>query len=619
MTSNPAELYQQAQRYMHKRDYDGAEKCYRMLISLLPDVPQPHFELADLLSTMGKNPALIINHYEMFIQLAGDNPDLGEQINHARQAIYQLLNPAPLESALTQVDAKASGIDLPDDRIIVDRRGNGHFKRLGDAVTNNPKALPIHLLPGRYNETIMITNPDLELQINGPSSGEPAILMSTSDHCLYTDCLNVEIRNLTISNSSPKAAVQVVGGRVAFEGCEFLECTTVGINVQYQARLELKEGNVFFGGGTALRVADQANLEVGSVGPNYFYSNLRGSIHAAGDSKVSIHAAGFNYRGDLVPEETCESLPYYGLGDVPLIWLQGNVAASIKDTKLTGWGTLIQVDEQASVTLSSLESKAADGFSKQACTPEIFLSIGDTARAEIETSTFSTDVIGASGIVCSGQAKLRIKDLTFGGEITMLKLNGGVVEVKGLNHEDSHGSHVVGLQADGGHAHIRKSYLPFVDILADLEANFTGVRFGRRGAKGSAFRVKIRFEDCAFSGSSHFNGQIDLLNCKAQNLYGSDAWLSFYNGKVRIKGGKFLNHAIAVGCNFDITEASFRFDEGHASPEGVVDILQGAFGNLERCSISSSLPKTYPALRIHRKAKVRQTANQLQGKVKMYR
>ena len=67
MTSNPAKLYQQAKQCIHESDFEGAEKHYRMLISLLPEVPQPHFELAELLAKMGKNPALVINHYEMFI------------------------------------------------------------------------------------------------------------------------------------------------------------------------------------------------------------------------------------------------------------------------------------------------------------------------------------------------------------------------------------------------------------------------------------------------------------------------------------------------------------------------------------------------------------------------
>ncbi len=233
MTSDPAELYQQAQGFIREGSYEQAEFCYRRLIALLPDVPQPHFDLASLLEKMGKNSALIVNHYEMFIHLAVENPDLNQQIAQAQHNIQKLLDPAPSETSLASNEAENPILDLPDDRIIVDKRGNGHFTKLGDAIANNTAGLPIHVRPGRYNETIMTTDPNLELEIVGPVSGEPAILMSARDHCLYIDCLQAEISNLTISNSSAKAAVEVVGGQVSFKGCEFLDCNTAGINVRY--------------------------------------------------------------------------------------------------------------------------------------------------------------------------------------------------------------------------------------------------------------------------------------------------------------------------------------------------------------------------------------------------
>ncbi len=619
MSSNPAELYQQAQQNVRKGDFAGAEKCYRMLIALLPDVPQPHYELAVLLTKMDKNPALVINHYEMFIQLASDDPGLGEQIKEVRREIHQLLTPSPLEAALSQDDVSSPDLDLPGDRIIVDQRGRGHFTSLGDAVANNLHGLPIHLRAGRYNESIMITNPELELEIIGPSSGEAAILTSASDHCLYLDCSKIEINNLTISNSSSKAAVQVVAGQVTFEGCEFLDCTTCGISVQYEAQLFLKSDNVFFGGGTALQAADRSYLGVGSAGPNFFYSNQRGSIIAVGESKIIIHHAGFNYKGDFIPEEVRDSLPYYGLGEVPVICFQGNVEATIKASKITGWGTLIQVADHASVSFVGLESNFADGFSKQACTPEKFLQVGDSARIEIDGCAFSTNVVGATGVDCSGHPHLKIKDFVMGGEITMLKLDGGSCEIFGLDHLDEDGNNVVGLQAENGRLTIGESYLPYVEITDDLEARFNRVRFGGSGAKGSAFRGELHFEQCEFTGSAHFNGQMNLIDCSAENIYGDESWLSFYSGKVRIRGGKFLNHAFAVGCNFEIIAAIFQFEKGYSSPKGVIDFLQGAFGRLVKCSVQSSLSKTYPALRIHRNANVHQAENELHGKVKMYR
>jgi len=619
MISDPAELYQQAQGFIREGSYEQAEFCYRRLIALLPDVPQPHFDLASLLEKMGKNSALIVNHYEMFIHLAVENPDLNQQIAQAQHNIQKLLDPAPSETSQASNEAENPILDLPDDRIIVDKRGNGHFTKLGDAIANNTAGLPIHVRHGRYNETIMTTDPNLELEIVGPVSGEPAILMSARDHCLYIDCFQMEINNLTISNSSAKAAVEVVGGQVSFKGCEFLDCNTAGINIQYEARVDLKDGNVFFGGGTALQLADQALLEVGSGGPNFFFSNLRGSIHATGESKLAIKGAGFNYPNDLMSDETLGLLPYYGLGEVPVIWLQGNADAVIRDSKITGWGTLIQVEDQASATVSGLESKADDGFSKQACTPEVFLWTGENAKAIIEHSAFSSGVVGASGVVCSGQADVKINKLTLGGEITMLKVEGGTLEAEGVDHEDNEGRNVVGLRADGGSFTIRESYLPLVSISDDLNASFDGVRFGGRDNQGNSFHGDMRFDHCEFSGDSRFDGQIVLLNCTSQKLYSTSAWMSFYSGKVRIKGGQFLNHSFAVGCNFDILEAAFRFEAGYASPKGVIDILQGAYGKLEKCSIISGLPKSHPALRIHRDAKVRQVENTLQGKVKMYR
>lgn len=619
MSSNPAELYQQAQKSMQEGDFQGAEKHFRMLIALLPDVPQPHYELAVLLTKMDKNPALVINHYEMFIQLAGDDPGLGKQIKEVRREIHHLLNPSPLEAALSQDDASSPDLDLPGDRIIVDQRGRGHFTSLGDAVANNLLGLPIHLQAGRYNESIMITNPDLELEIIGPASGEAAILTSASDHCLYLDCSKIEISNLTISNSSSKAAVQVVAGQVAFEECEFLDCTTCGISAQYEAQLFLKRGNVFFGGGTALQAVDRSYLEVGSAGPNFFYSNLSGSVFAAGESRISICQAGFNYRGDFVPEEVRDSLPYYGLGEVPVICLKGNVEATIKASKITGWGTLIQIVDQASVSFVGLESNSADGFSKQTCTPDKFLQAGDRAMIEIDGCAFSTDVVGATCVDCSGQAHVKVKDFVMGGEITMLKLDGGTCEVIGLDHLDEEGNNVKGLQAENGRLQIGESFLPYVEITGELEARFNRVRFGGNGAKGSAFRGELRFEHCDFAGSAHFDGQMNLIDCSAKNIFGGESWLSFYRGKVRIQGGVFINHAIAVGCNFEIIEAVFQFEKGYASPEGVIDFLQGAFGRLEKCSVRSSLPKTYPALRIHRNANVHRGENELHGKVKMYR
>ena len=618
MTSNPAELYQHAQQCMRNGDYDGAEKHYRMLIALLPDVPQPHFEFATLLEKKDENPALIINHYEMFIQLAGDNPDLEDQVVQARQEIHRLLNPSPLEAEIAQ-QVEDPVIDLPEDRIIVDKKRGGHFTRLADAIANNPNGLPIHLQPGRYNETIMITDPNLELEIIGPPSGDPAVLMSTKDHCLYIECSRLEISHLTISNSSPKAAVQIVGGRVIFSGCEFLDCMTAAIDVHYEAHLELKDGNFFFGGGTALRAADQTHLEVGTGGPNFFYSNLGSSIFASGQSKVIIRQVRVNYSSDLVTNEILGSLPYYGLGDVPIIWFQDDADGEIQDSSLTGWGTLIQIDDQASMALSGVVSHSSEGFSKQACTPEAFLKSSDSAAANMENCEFSTSVVGAAGVVCSDRADVQIKDLTLGGEITMLKMVGGKIAAERITPEDSHGHNVVGLQADGGRVVVQEGYIPTVDVIVDIEAKFKNVRFGAQDAKGNAFKGKISFENCGFSGSSHFNGQMDLLNCYAQNPYRNDSWLSFYSGKVRIKGGQYFNHAFAIGCNFEIAEASFKFEDGYASPQGVVDILKGAYGKLVKCSIISSLPKTHPALRIHRTANVTQTENSLQGKIKMYR
>ena len=618
MSSNPAELYQQAQKSMRAGNYAVAEKQYRMLISLLPEVPQPHFELATLLERTGKNPALVINHYEMFIQLAGDEIDLSDKVIQAKREIHQLLNPSPLETELP-LEGEERKIDLPADRIIVDKRGNGHFTRLADAIASNPHKFPIYLNPGRYNEAIFITDPTLELEIIGPSSGDPAILMSTKDHCFYVECSRLDIRYLTISNSSSKAAVQIVGGHVRFTGCEFLECMTAAIDVHYESRLELISGNVFFGGGTALRAADQTHLEVGSAGANFFYSNLSGSLHASGHSIVIIQDAGFNYPSDLVTEEILGSLPYFGLGEFPVIWFQDDADGEFRDCKLSGWGTLFQIDDRATVSLSGVESHSSKGFSKQVCTPEAFLKIRDNAAATIENTAFSTGVVGAVGVECSERADIQIRDLTFGGEISMLKMIGGKVAAERITHEDHHGHNVVGLQADGGHIVLQESYLPTIDVVVDIEAKFKEVRFGAQDAKGNAFKGKILFENCAFSGSSHFNGQIDLLNCYAKDPYSSDPWLSFYSGNVRIKGGLFVNHAIAVGCNFEIAEASFRFEESYASPQGVIDILQGAYGELENCSIVSSLPKTHPALRIHRTANVRQIDNFILGKVKMYR
>jgi len=510
-------------------------------------------------------------------------------------------------------------IHLPDDRIIVDKKGGGHFSRLADAVANNPMGLPIHLRPGRYNEVIVVTDPSLDLEIIGPPSGDPAILMSTKDHCLYVDCSQLNIRHLTISNSSPKAAVQIVGGQVSFADCEFLDCTTVAINVEYESRLELKSGNVFFGGGTALRATDQTHLEVGTEGPNYFYSNLGSSVHATGHCKVSIRQTGINYPSDLVTDEILGSLPYYGLGEVPIIWLHDDAEGKIEDSKITGWGTLTQIDDNASLMLANIESVFSDGFSKQACTPEVFLKMNGRAAANIDSCTFSSGVVGATGIECNDRSDLQIKDLNFGGEITMLKLDGGKIAADGINHEDDHGHNVVGLQAETGSVLIADSYMPFVEMTNQIDGKFSQVRIGAQDALGNAFKGKLSFENCGFSGSSHFDGQIEFKNCYANNPYNSDAWMSFYSGKVQIKGGQFLNHAFALGCNFEIAEAVFCFEEGYASPQGVIDILRGAFGKLEKCSITSALPKTHPALRIHRQANVQQVDNSIQGKVKMYR
>ncbi|MBC8504856.1 MAG: hypothetical protein ISR58_12620 [Anaerolineales bacterium] len=618
MTSNPAELYQQAQQSIRDGDYEGAEKCFRMLIALLPDVPQPHFEIAELLTKMGKNLMIIINHYEMFIQMAGDDLILADKANQARDRITQLLNQSNPEITVP-LDVASIDISLPNDRIVVDKRGKGHFTRLADAIANNPYGLPIHLRPGRYNEVIMVTDSSVDLEIFGPPSGDPAILMSTKDHCIYVDCSHLDICHLTISNSSPKAAVQIVGGQVSFTGCEFLDCTTAAIDIQYESRLDLRDGNVFFGGGTALRVFDQTHLEVGTEGPNFFFSNLGGSVHASGHSKFSIHQARINYPSDLITDEVLGSLPYFGLGEVPIIWLQDNAEGEIKDSKLTGWGTLIYVEDNASLMLSNLESKSSDGFSKQVCTPEAFLKMSGSAAANIEKCKFSSGVVGALGVECKERSDVQIRELLFGGEITMLKLDGGKIAAERLNHEDPHGQNVVGLQAEAGSVIIAESYLPFVDMIAQIEANFHQVRFGARDALGNAFKGKISFENCGFSGSSHFDGQIEFLNCYAKNPYTGDAWLSFYSGKATIKGGQFINHAFALGCNFEIAEASFSFEEGYASPQGVIDILQGAYGKLKKCSITSALPKTHPALRIHRQANVRQIDNAIQGKVEMYR
>ena len=619
MTSTPADLYQQAQGFIREGNYKEAEKRYRMLIALHPDIPQAHFELASLLNEMGANPALIVNHYEMFIQLAEENPELSQQVTQARQKIFQVLNPSPIEYVLAQTELEERTLDLPDDRILVDKMGNGHFTRLGDAIANNPHDLPIHIKPGRYNETIMITNSDLDLAISGPSSGERAIVMSSKDHCLYIDCRRLKISNLAFSNGSPKAAVEVVGGQVSLEGCVFQDCNTAGINIRYAARLDLNDGNIFFGGGTALQVADQAVLEVGSGGPNFFFSNLRGSIIARGESKLSIKNAGFNYHSDLVSEEIRGSLPYYGLGEFPVIRLQDSASAVISDCKITGWGTLIHVEDQATVRLSGLESNTIDGFSKQACTPEVFLWVGKKAKAIIEHSAFSSGVVGASGIVCSGQADVKINKLTLGGEITMLKVEGGTLDAAGVDHQDNEGRNVVGLRAEGGSFAITESYLPLVIISDDLNASFEGVRFGGRDNLGNSFRGDLRFDHCEFSGDSRFDGQIVLLHCTSGKLYSTSAWMSFYSGRVRIKGGKYRNHVFVVACAFEIAEAVFQFDTGYASPNGVIDFKSAAIGKLERCSIASPLPKNQPALRIHREADVRQVQNTLHGKVKMYR
>jgi tetratricopeptide (TPR) repeat protein len=87
MVREAKELYLQGRESWRLGEMAEAEQAFRQAIELDPQLPHPHFDLATLLEQQDGAQAEILDHYQRFLVLAADNPELTPQVRQVRQRL----------------------------------------------------------------------------------------------------------------------------------------------------------------------------------------------------------------------------------------------------------------------------------------------------------------------------------------------------------------------------------------------------------------------------------------------------------------------------------------------------------------------------------------------------
>lgn len=104
----------------------------------------------------------------------------------------------------------------------VARDGSGQFTSINEAIQNAPSGSQIRVLPGVYNETLMIDKP---LEIVGEGATRDIIVENSNANCIVMQCDRATVRNLTICHRAGldgKAyhAVDIPQGQLILEDCD---------------------------------------------------------------------------------------------------------------------------------------------------------------------------------------------------------------------------------------------------------------------------------------------------------------------------------------------------------------------------------------------------------------
>ncbi|NJO94598.1 MAG: hypothetical protein HC820_10205 [Hydrococcus sp. RM1_1_31] len=104
----------------------------------------------------------------------------------------------------------------------VARDGSGQFISINEAIQNVPSGSQIRILPGIYNETLII---DKSLEIIGEGAVEEIILENSDANCILMQCDRATVSNLTIRNRTKSEgnayhAVDISQGQLILEDCD---------------------------------------------------------------------------------------------------------------------------------------------------------------------------------------------------------------------------------------------------------------------------------------------------------------------------------------------------------------------------------------------------------------